>query len=98
MKHNVARDEMTPKSQEDEKDSYRVQLNFSGKNLADLDELKDITAASARAEVLRNALRWMYWCAEEVLQGSTIIVEREGKQREVVFPFVKREMAGTHKT
>lgn len=77
-------------SQSSQKDTYKVQLNFSGKSIADIDELKEITAASARAEVIRNALRWMFWCAEQVSQGGTFLVEREGKQREVVFPFLRK--------
>src|SRR5216683_197998 len=69
---------------------YRVQLDFSGKNLADLEQLKEMIGASARSEVVRDALRWLYWCAEEVNRGGAILLEKEGKQREVVFPFIKR--------
>ena len=70
-----------------EKEKYRVQLDFSGAALKELDELKLLFNASARAEVMRNALRWLYWCTHEVAQGATILVERDGKQREIVFPF-----------
>jgi len=69
---------------------HRVQLDFYENSLRDLDELKELTSASGRAEVIRNALRWMFWCAEEVSRGGTIVVERDGKQREVVFPHVRR--------
>lgn len=77
------------------KDKYRVQLDFSGKNLDELEQLKDIIGASSRAEVIRDALRWLFFCAEEVALGTTIILERGEKQREVAFPFAKRQPAAS---
>lgn len=68
-------------------DKYRVQLDFSGKAVAELEKLKRDIGASSRADVIRNALRWLFWCSEQVSQGGAILVERDGKQREVVFPF-----------
>ena len=73
-------------------DKYRVQLDFSGNAVAELDQLKEILGASTRADVVRNALRWLFWCAEQVLRGATILLEQDGKQREVVFPFVTRKL------
>jgi len=73
-------------------DKYRVQLDFSGAAVAELDELKEIVGASSRADVIRNALRWLFWCADQVVRGATILVELDGKQREVVFPFVTRKV------
>lgn len=69
------------------RDKWRVQLDFSEKALAELDQLKEILSASARAEVVRDAIRWFSWCTQEVSQGGTILLEREGKLREIVFPF-----------
>ncbi len=73
-------------------DKYRVQLDFSGKAVAELDQLKEIVGASSRADVIRNALRWLFWCSDQVSSGATILVELNGKQREVVFPFVMRKV------
>lgn len=69
-------------------DKYRVQLDFSGKAVEEVDQLKQIIGASSRADVIRNALRWLFWCAKQVSLGGTILLERDGKQREIVFPFV----------
>ena len=92
LKHGTGESRSTKSN---DKDSYKVQLDFSGKNLDDLDKLKELTVASARAEAIRIALRWMFWCADEVTNGGTILVEREGKQREVTFPFVRKERRKT---
>ena len=85
--------EMSRKSDRtvDRTDKYRVQLDFSRKAVAELDELKEILGASTRADVVRNALRWLFWCAEQVSRGATILSEQNGKQREVVFPFVTKK-------
>ena len=61
-------------------DKYRVQLDLSGRALANLDKLKEMTNGSTRAQTIKDALCWMYWCAERVARGETIILEREGKK------------------
>ena len=87
---------MTDQRIQTAQEKYRVQLDFSGKALKELDELKELFGASARAEVMRNALRWLYWCTNEVARGATILIERDGKQREIVFPFsLKTEQTNT---
>lgn len=72
-------------------DKYRVQLDFSAKAVAELEELKDLSSASTRAEVIRNSLRWLYWCTSEVKKGGTILMNRDGKTTEVVFPYVRKD-------
>lgn len=89
LKHGVDQDHNSTTS----KDKYRVQLDFSGRNLAELEQLKEMIGASSRAELIRDALRWLYWCTEEVTLGATIIFENGEKQREVMFPFVRRKRA-----
>jgi hypothetical protein len=69
---------------------HRVQLDFSGSALDELDDLKELLSASTRAEVIRNALRWLYWCTDVVSKGGIILLEQEGKTREIVFPFVTK--------
>ena len=78
-------------------ESYKTLLEFKGENLKDLDELKEMTAASSRGEVIRDALRWMFWCTKKVKAGGAILIEENGKYREVVFPLVtkSRQRAGS---
>ena len=71
-------------------DKCRVQLDFSPKAVVEVDELKQKIGASSRAEVIRNGLRWLFWCAEQVSKGGTILLERDGKQHEVIFPFPEK--------
>jgi hypothetical protein len=87
MRGRASRNGTAAKTQ---KDKYRVQLDFSGRSLDELEELKDMIGASSRAEVIRDALRWLHQCAEEVSLGTTIVYERGEKQREVVFPYARR--------
>ena len=65
----------------------RIQLDFSGKAVAELDDLKQKVEAPSRAEVIRNSLRWLRWCVEETAQGGKFIIEKDGKSKEVVFPY-----------
>lgn len=65
----------------------RIQLDFSERSVTELDDLKQRVGASSRAEVIRNSMRWLYWCAEEVAKGGKFIIERNGNAKEVVFPF-----------
>src|SRR5438128_2397388 len=60
------------------REKWRVQLDFSGQAVAELDELKKMLELTTRAEVIRSALRWLFWCTKEVLQGGTILVEKNG--------------------
>lgn len=69
----------------------KLELTFSEKATSELDELKEIVDASNRAETLRHALRWTYWCGKQVTDGGKILVEdATGKVVEVVFPKAKK--------
>jgi metal-responsive CopG/Arc/MetJ family transcriptional regulator len=67
---------------------HRLQLDFTGKALDDLDALKEVTELPNRAEVIRQALRLLQWTVQETHEkGGTLLLERDGNQREVIFPF-----------
>ena len=68
--------------------THRLQLDFSADALRDLDELREETGLPTRAELIRQALRLLQWTVTETqTKNATILVEKEGKLREVVFPF-----------
>jgi metal-responsive CopG/Arc/MetJ family transcriptional regulator len=67
----------------------RLQFDFTDEALGELDELKSLTGANNRAEVIRQSLRLLQWTVEEVKRkDGTLLVERNGKQREVILPFL----------
>lgn len=67
---------------------HRLQLDFSEDALQQLDALKESTGASNRAELIRQALQLFYWTVVETRDNNaTLLLEKEGKLREVVFPF-----------
>jgi metal-responsive CopG/Arc/MetJ family transcriptional regulator len=67
----------------------RLQFDFTNEALNELDDLKNATGASNRAELIRQSLRLMQWTVEEVKRkNGTLLVERDGKQREVLLPFL----------
>ena len=67
----------------------RLQFDFTDEALEELDELKGATGAANRAEVIRRALQMLQWTVEQVQdEDATIIVEKRGRQREVIFPFL----------
>jgi Arc/MetJ-type ribon-helix-helix transcriptional regulator len=54
-----------------------------------LDELKGATGAANRAEVIRQSLRLLQWTLEQTRdENATVLVEKNGRQREVIFPFL----------
>jgi hypothetical protein len=55
-----------------EKQKERVQFEFSPEALQRLDEMKDKTGASTRAETVRNALKVYEWILNELGPDSTI--------------------------
>ncbi len=67
---------------------HRLQLDFTDQALHDLSDLKDTTGMANRAEVIRQALRLLQWTIDETQKnGATILIEKNGRQREVIFPF-----------
>jgi len=67
----------------------RLQFDFTDEALGELDDLKSATGASNRAEVIRQSLRLLQWTIEQTKdQNATVLVEKNGRQREVIFPFL----------
>ena len=67
----------------------RLQFDFTEDALSELDELKGATGATNRAEVIRQSLRLLQWTIEQIRdEKATVLVEKNGRQREVIFPFL----------
>jgi metal-responsive CopG/Arc/MetJ family transcriptional regulator len=67
----------------------RLQFDFTDEALNELDELKGATGAANRAEVIRQSLRLLQWTIEQTRdENATVLVEKNGRQREVIFPFL----------
>lgn len=67
----------------------RLQFDFTAEALAELDTLKDRAGFSTRAELIRHSLRFLNWTIGEHQNGAQMLLEKDGKTREVVFPFWK---------
>jgi Arc/MetJ-type ribon-helix-helix transcriptional regulator len=69
-------------------DKRRVQLDFSEQLMTEIDRLQSKGGFATRAELIRHALRFLQWTMTELNDGNaTLIIERDGTQREVLFPF-----------
>ena len=69
-------------------DKKRLQFDFTPEALQEIDSLQERTGLASSAEVIRHALRFFQWATEEVDEvGTTLLVERNGEQKEIVFPF-----------
>jgi metal-responsive CopG/Arc/MetJ family transcriptional regulator len=67
----------------------RLQFDFTEDALNELDELKGATGATNRAEVIRQSLRLLQWTIEQIRdENATVLVEKNGRQREVIFPYL----------
>jgi metal-responsive CopG/Arc/MetJ family transcriptional regulator len=72
----------------------RLQFDFTEDALSELDELKSATGAPNRAEVIRQALRLLQWTIEQTQdEKATVLVEKNGRQREVIFPYLSNRRA-----
>lgn len=67
----------------------RVQFDFTEEALQTLDQLKEKLSLSSRADVIRYSLRVLSWTLEQLQSDAKILVEKNGKAQEVVFPFLK---------
>jgi len=63
----------------DARHKERLQFDFSTEALQRLDDIKEKTDATTRAEAVRNALRFYEWLVNEVDPESTIKIYKGGK-------------------
>ena len=66
---------------------HRLQFDFAEAALKELDDLQGAAGIPTRAELIRQALRLFQWILTETQHGATILIERDKKVREVIFPF-----------
>ena len=69
-------------------DKSRVQFDFTPDALQTLDVLKEKLSLSSRAEVIRYALKVLQWILDQIEADAKILVEKNGRAQEVVFPFL----------
>jgi len=69
----------------------RVQFDFTPEALQTLDKLKSRLNVSTRADVIRYSLRVLDWVLSTIESNAKILVEKDGRQQEIVFPFIKQE-------
>lgn len=74
-------------------DKSRVQFDFTPEALRTLDKLKDRLNVNTRADVVRYSLRTLDWVLSTIESNSKILVEKDGRQQEIVFPFLRQETA-----
>ena len=65
----------------------RLQFDFDEVAVKELDELREATALPNRAELIRHALQFLQWTLDETRKGSTLLLEKDGNLRQVIFPF-----------
>lgn len=73
---------------------HRLQFDLNEDAIKEMDQLREETGLPTRAELIRNALRFLDWALREVRdQNASLLIEKDGKLREVVFPFWKSTKA-----
>ena len=66
---------------------HRLQFDFDDVAIKEIDQLREATALPNRAELIRQALRFLQWTLDETNKGATLLIEKNGNVREVIFPF-----------
>jgi hypothetical protein len=73
---------------------YRLQIDFSKEAYRELESLQNLLDAPSKSEVIRDALGVLRWVADEMTDGSRILVEKNtptgNEVKEIVFHFIKR--------
>lgn len=65
---------------EKEREKERLQFDFTSEAVTRLDNLRELSGASSRAEVVRNALRLYEWFMTEVQAEDTIQIFNKDKE------------------
>lgn len=74
----------------------RLQFDFTDEALRELDQLQQATGLPTRAELIRHALRFLQWGIDETRNNNaSLLIEKNGKLREVIFPFWLTSKAST---
>jgi metal-responsive CopG/Arc/MetJ family transcriptional regulator len=65
---------------EKEREKERLQFDFTSEAVARLDNLRELSGVSSRAEVIRNALRVYEWFMTEIQPEDTIHIFNKDKE------------------
>ncbi len=68
-------------------ESRKVQIQFDGRALEQLETLKAASHRRTVAEVVRDALAFYDWCRRSIEDGWTIVAIKDVREREPVLPF-----------
>jgi Arc/MetJ-type ribon-helix-helix transcriptional regulator len=67
---------------------HRLQFDFTEEAVKEIDDLREAAELPSRAELIRYSLKFLRWALRMIRdEHATLLVEKEGKIREVVFPF-----------
>ncbi len=67
---------------------HRVQFDFAPESLEELVDLKLALRLKTKADVIRYAMQVLQWMVEQAKSGNRLLVEKNGRLQEVLFPFL----------
>jgi len=70
----------------------RVQLDFLRGAYDELIQLQGEVDAPSLVETVRYSLRTLQWLTSTIRSGAVVLVEKDGKQQRVVFPFIRNSV------
>ena len=79
----------------DGKPKERLQLEFSPEAMQRLDDIKDMSGAATRAEMIRNAIRLYGWFMSETKRDSVIKIIDDGEVTSAFRASLLHDMMGT---
>ncbi len=71
--------------QKEARTKERVQLDFAPEALERLDQLKELTGASTRAEIIRQALRLFEWFVNDIDPNDTLTITNDDDKIKATF-------------
>ncbi len=66
----------------------RIQFDLTPEALKALDELKDISQATTRAELIKNSLRLFAWFLEKRIDGYDLLLRKGSSVEKIELPLL----------
>jgi|SRR5271157_5929236 len=67
---------------------HRVQFDIVPEAMNELERLQTVLGLNTKAQVIRYAMQVMRWMVEQAQAGNSVLVDKNGRLQEVIFPFL----------
>ncbi len=85
----------TKEAQATTREKYRrVQFDFAPESIEELENLQFALRLKTKANVIRYAMQVLQWMVDQARSGNSVLVEKNDRLQEVLFPFLSPVKSG----